>query len=35
MKPRHKRAAIIVGGLAALGVAVGLVLNAFNSNLVF
>jgi len=35
MKPRHKRAAIIVGGLAALGVAAGLVLNAFNSNLVF
>jgi len=35
MKPRHKRAAIIVGALAALGVAVGLVLNAFNSNLVF
>ena len=35
MKPRHKRAAIIVGVLAAFGVAVGLVLNAFNSNLVF
>jgi cytochrome c-type biogenesis protein CcmE len=35
MKPRHKRAAIIVGALAALGVAVALVLNAFNSNLVF
>jgi cytochrome c-type biogenesis protein CcmE len=35
MKPRHKRAAIIVGALAALGVATGLVLNAFNSNLVF
>lgn len=35
MKPRQKRAAIIVGALAALGVAVALVLNAFNSNLVF
>jgi len=35
MKPRHKRAAIVLGGLAALGVAVALVLNAFNSNLVF
>ena len=35
MKPRHKRGLIIVGALAALGVAVGLVLNAFNSNLVF
>lgn len=35
MKPRQKRAAIILGALAALGVAVALVLNAFNSNLVF
>ncbi len=35
MKPRHKRAAIVVGVLAAVGVAAGLVLNAFNSNLVF
>jgi cytochrome c-type biogenesis protein CcmE len=35
MKPRHKRAAIIVGGLAAIGIAAALVLNAFNSNLVF
>jgi cytochrome c-type biogenesis protein CcmE len=35
MKPRHKRALIVVGVLAAVGVAVGLVLNAFNSNLVF
>ncbi len=35
MKPRHKRAIIVVGVLAAVGVAVGLVLNAFNSNLVF
>jgi cytochrome c-type biogenesis protein CcmE len=35
MKPRHKRLALIVGGLAALGIAAGLVLNAFQSNLVF
>jgi cytochrome c-type biogenesis protein CcmE len=35
MKPRHRKIAIAVGALAALGVAVGLVLNAFNSNLVF
>ena len=35
MKPRHRRGLIIVGALAAVGVAVGLVLNAFNSNLVF
>ncbi|HEU4457869.1 MAG TPA: cytochrome c maturation protein CcmE [Methylibium sp.] len=35
MKPRHKRIAIVVGGLAALGVATALVLNALNSNLVF
>ncbi len=35
MKPRHKRAAIIVGGLAALALAAYFVLNAFNSNLVF
>jgi cytochrome c-type biogenesis protein CcmE len=35
MKPRHKRIALIVGGLAVLGVAAGLVLNAFQSNLVF
>jgi cytochrome c-type biogenesis protein CcmE len=35
MKPRHKRAAIVVGVLGAVGVAVGLILNAFNSNLVF
>lgn len=35
MKPRHKRAAIAVGVLAAVAVAAGLVLNAFNSNLVF
>jgi len=35
MKPRHKRIAIIVGGLAALGIAAALVLNAFQSNVVF
>ena len=35
MKPRHKRAAIGLGVLSAVGVAVTLVLNAFNSNLVF
>jgi len=35
MKPRHKRLAMIGGGLAALGVAAALILNAFNSNLVF
>ena len=35
MKPRHKRFAIVVGGLAALGIAATLVLNAFQSNLVF
>jgi cytochrome c-type biogenesis protein CcmE len=35
MKPRHKKFALIVGGLALLGVATALVLNAFNSNLVF
>lgn len=35
MKPRHKRAAIIVGGIAVLGIAAALVLNAFQSNLVF
>ena len=35
MKPRHKRLALVLGGLAAIGVAVALVLNAFQSNLVF
>ena len=35
MKPRHKRMALIAGALAALGIAVALVLNAFQSNLVF
>jgi cytochrome c-type biogenesis protein CcmE len=35
MKPRHKRFAIIGGIVAAVGVATALVLNAFQSNLVF
>ncbi|MEO5695039.1 MAG: cytochrome c maturation protein CcmE [Usitatibacter sp.] len=35
MKPRTKRAAWIIGGLAGLGIAAALVLNAFQSNLVF
>ena len=35
MKPRTKRAAWIAAGLAALGLAAFLVLNAFQSNLVF
>lgn len=35
MKPRTKRAIWIVAGLAALGLAATLVLNAFQSNLVF
>ena len=35
MKPRTKRIAIVAGGLAALAVAAGLVLTAFQQNLVF
>ena len=35
MKPRYKRAAVAVGLLALVGAGVALVLNAFNSNLVF
>ena len=35
MKPRHKRFAWIGAGVVALGVAAALVLNAFQSNLVF
>ena len=35
MKPRQKRLAIIVGIVAAVGIATALVLNAFQSNLVF
>ena len=35
MKPRHKRFAWIGAGVAVIGVAAALVLNAFQSNLVF
>jgi cytochrome c-type biogenesis protein CcmE len=35
MKPRHKRFALIGVGVAALAIATALVLNAFESNLVF
>jgi len=35
MKPRHKRIATIAAGVACLGIAVALVLNAFQDNLVF
>ena len=35
MKTRHKRIAFIAGGLAGLGIAAALVLNAFQNNLVF
>jgi ELWxxDGT repeat protein len=35
MKPRQKRLALIVGGVAVLGVASWLILSAFNDNLVF
>ncbi len=35
MKPRHKRLMFILGGLAALAIAAALVMNAFQSNLVF
>jgi cytochrome c-type biogenesis protein CcmE len=35
MKPRHKRAALIGGALVALSLAAYLVLNAYQSNLVF
>jgi cytochrome c-type biogenesis protein CcmE len=33
MKPRHKRIALIVGGLAAIGIASAFVLNALDSNI--
>jgi cytochrome c-type biogenesis protein CcmE len=33
VKPRHKRAAIIVGALIAIGIAAVLILNALNSNI--
>lgn len=35
MKPRHKRLVAVAVGVAALGIATALVLNAFQSNLVF
>jgi len=35
LKPRHKRAALIVAALAAVGIAATLILNAFRSNIVF
>jgi cytochrome c-type biogenesis protein CcmE len=35
MKPRHKRIALIVGGLAAIGAASAMVLNALDSNIAF
>ena len=35
MKPRHKRLALILGIVVAVGTAAALVLNAFQSNLVF
>ena len=35
MKPRHKRFALLGGLLATVGVIVALVLNAFQSNLIF
>lgn len=33
MKPRHKRIALITGGLAAIGIASAFVLNALDSNI--
>jgi cytochrome c-type biogenesis protein CcmE len=35
MKPRHKRLALVAGIVCAVGVVIALVLNAFQSNLVF
>jgi cytochrome c-type biogenesis protein CcmE len=35
MKPRHRRFALVMAGIALLGIAAALVLNAFQSNLVF
>ncbi|MDP1958000.1 MAG: cytochrome c maturation protein CcmE, partial [Rhodocyclaceae bacterium] len=35
MKPRHKRIALIVGGLAAIGIASTLVFQALDSNVAF
>ena len=35
MKPRHRRIVLIVAGVAGLAIAAGLVLSAFQQNLVF
>jgi len=35
MKPRHKRFALIIGGVALLAVAAQLILSAFSDNIVF
>ena len=35
MKPRHKRIALIIGGLAALGIATAFVMQALDSNIAF
>jgi cytochrome c-type biogenesis protein CcmE len=35
MKPRHRRVALILAGVAALGVATWLILSAFQKNLVY
>jgi cytochrome c-type biogenesis protein CcmE len=35
LKPRHKRFALIIGGVAVLGIATSLILSAFRDNLVF
>src|SRR3970040_70216 len=35
MKPRHKRVALVLGGLTALAAAAALILTAFQQNLVF
>ena len=35
MKPRHRRLMLVIAGLALLGITAALVLNAFQSNLVF
>ncbi len=35
MKPRHRRMMLVVAGVALLGITAALVLNAFQSNLVF
>lgn len=35
MKPRHKRIAMVAGGIAALALAAGLILAAFQQNIVF